>query len=535
MAKRMKQHEIDELMLSIPLLPKKFGDWMMKAPFKNQNYMFYKRKGKKKYGLCSKCGELVTYENKSKHNDYGRCPNCKSKVMYKAINIAKSFSDHEYVSILQKMGDGFIVRYFKVRRIFKTRNDNTSNFPDELLDTLHKPEMSYYEGSRVYISFNKSGATQFRYFEEEWAWKISDYRWVNERARGGMNNKELYRATDPFLYKRNLKSVLKNTKWKYSGLGHYKGSHMNIDDYIRTYEKYPSIEMLSKLNYQTLLYQIIYRSCWWGGIGGTLIMSEKRLGLSCEVFNRAKKLDLKIEGIEFISTLEECGRRLNDQQILWAIKNSNTETFTQLLKWITPQRIINYVEKYTDDRGDSSYTGNSPYKYKGHFTSIWRDYLQQCEKLELDTTNDFVLFPRNLKEKHDEYTEVIKLKADEKLNQGIKVQYNKWNDLLSYQAGSLRIEVAASHEMILEEGQTLRHCVGRARYAEVMAEGKKLILFIRKKDVPYYTVELDVEKMKVIQNRGFQNKGVNKEVKKFMNKWKVKKLMRVTNVKSKAI
>jgi len=62
-----------------------------------------------------------------------------------------------------------------------------------------------------------------------------------------------------------------------------------------------------------------------------------------------------------------------------------------------------------------------------------------------------------------------------------------------------------------------------------------LILFIRKKDAPYYTVELDVEKMKVIQNRGFQNKGVNNEVKKFMNKWAVKKLMRVTNVKSKAI
>ncbi|MBI9015348.1 MAG: hypothetical protein JEZ08_24150, partial [Clostridiales bacterium] len=296
MAKRIKQHEIDELMLDIPLLPKTFGDWMMKAPFKNQNYMFYKRKGKMKHGLCSKCGEFVTYENRSKHNDYGRCPNCKSKVMYKAINIAKSFVDHEYVSIMQKMGEGFIVRYFKVRRVFKTVNDDTSNFPDELLDTLHNPTMDYYEGSRVYISFNNHGVTQYRCFEEEWAWKTGDYRWVNERKRGGMNNKELLRASDPFFYKRNLKSVLKNTKWKYSGLDHYKGSHMNIDDYLHTYEKYPIVEMLSKIRLNNMLKDIVNQVSWYGStFTGAVILNQKKLGLDHETLSTVINLDLDLE------------------------------------------------------------------------------------------------------------------------------------------------------------------------------------------------------------------------------------------------
>jgi len=535
MAKRFKQDQIDELMKDAPLLPKTFGDWMRSTPFTGVNYMFYKRIKKKLHGYCSKCGELKIYENRKSHNDTGRCMNCKAKVTYKAINKAKSFVDDEIVSILQEMNDGYLIRYFKVRRIFKSVNDDTKSFPDVILKTLSYPSIGYYEGSRVYISFNKRGLSQYRYFEDAWSYLDGDCRWVNERKRGCINNKELLRASNPVMYKRNLKSVLKNSKWQYSGLNHFKGKCMNIDDYLSTYERYPAIEMLSKLNYQILLDQVIYRSCWWGGVSGVLKMNEKRLGLSSQVFNKARELNLKIEGIEFLNTLEEMDKKLSDKQILWAIKNTNTETFTQLLKWINPQKIINYVEKNTSDDGEDNYTGNSPYKYKGHFTSIWRDYLQMCERLELDTNNDFVLFPRNLKDKHDEFAELVKVKVSEELNQGIKVQYDKWNDSLSYRAGPLNIEVASSHELILKESQALRHCVGRASYAERMTDGKRLILFIRKNDKPFYTVEFDVEDMRVIQNRGMKNKDTNKEVKKFMNKWKVKKLMLLQKSKREAI
>jgi len=533
MAKRLKQHEIDALMENIPLLPKSFGDWMMKTPFQDMNYMFYKRIKNKMHGYCSKCGKLTIHEKKKSHNESGRCPNCRTKVTYKAINKAKTFQDNKIVSIIQKMGEGYIVRYFKVRRIFKSVNDSTKKFPEEILETLSKPSNGYYEGSRVYISFGKRGDTQYRNFEEAWSYSDGDYRWVNERKRGGINNKELLRASDPFIYKRNLKSILKISKWKYCGLDYYKGKHINIDDYIFTYEKYPSIEMLSKLGFKALLNQIIYRTNYYNGIGGLLNMHKKYLGLSGDVFNRAKRLNLKTEGIEFISTLEECGRYLSDRQVIWAIENTHTETFTQLLKWISPQKIINYIEKNSSDKYNRGFT------YKGsnrtYFATIWRDYLQQCESLDLDIINDFVLFPRDLEKKHIEFTELIKVNADKRLDKGIKVQYEKWNNLLSYQSGSLKIVVADSHEAILKEGQSQRHCVGGSRYSERMLKGKKLILFIRKNEIPYYTVEFDVQEMKVIQNRGYQNKGVNREVEKFMNKWRTKKLLPLMQVDTKAM
>lgn len=527
------QKKIEKLMAEVPPVPKGFENWIRKSAFKDNKYIFYKKVGSKVHGLCSACGEKVE-ASKAKHNEAGRCPACRAKITYKAINKAKSYEDTTIVSIMQRMRDGnHVVRYFKAFLKFKENGDDTSSFPNEILDRLSNPTMTYWEGSREIIKVQKNGNTIYEEYEELWHYGRSRYEWRKEHKRSSFFNKELLRDSNPFFYKKNLKGIVKNTKWKYSGLDHLKQDYMNITNYIYTWEQYPAIEMLSKLNYRTLLNQVIYRTCCWGGPSGILRMHEKRLGLSKNVLNTAIRLDLKMEGIEFVSTLEERGRNLTDEQIMWAIKNTHTETFTQVLKWISPQKLINYVEKNTDPVTKRGFTTSSA--DKNHFVTTWRDYLQQCEKLELDTKSNFILFPRNLQEKHEEYTKLIKLMRDEKLDQGIKVQYDKWNELLSYQAGSLRIEVAESHKLILEEGEALRHCVGSSRYSENMVEGRKLILFLRKNDEPYYTIEFDVEKMKVVQNRGLRNKEANNEVKKFVNKWKVKKLLSLMEMKSKAM
>lgn len=473
MSKKSKrlQEKIDELMTAVPPIPKGFEEWIRKSAFENSKYIFYKRKGSKVHGLCSSCKKTVEVKvNKAKHNQHG---------------------------------------------------EDTSAFPETILDKLIHPEMRYWEGSREVIEI-KNGITDIKEYEELYDWNLREYKWRKERRRSGFFNKICLREYTPIIYKRNLKGLLKNTKWEYSGLDHLKERSISITDYLYTYEQYPAIELLSKLNYPKLLNEIIRKTVWWSGVGGILKMNEKLLGLNKQVFNTAIRLNLSITGIEFVSTLNEVGRNLTDQQILWAIENSHLETFTQLLRFVSPQKLINYVEKYCDEE-------------KAHFITTWRDYLQQCEKLELDTKNDFVLFPRNLKEKHDEYTKLIRLMVDEKLDKGIKVQYEKWNNILSYQSGNLRLEVAGSHKLILEEGEALRHCVSSARYSENMVDGKKIILFIRKKDKPYYTIEFDVEKLKIIQNRGYKNEAPSKDIIKFVNKWKTKKLLNIREMKKVAM
>lgn len=515
------QEKIENLMKDVPELPNGFENWIKKSAFKDNKYIFYKRINSKIYGICSYCGKQVEI-SKAKHKGTGKCPACNKKIIYKAINKANRYIDTKIVSIIQKMNDGenYVVRYIEANLIFKDYEDNTENFPGLIPSKLTDPKLAYWEGSREIIKVKNEKST-YEEYEELYDWGNDRPEWKKERKRSMFFNKKLLRDSNPFIYKRNLNRLIKNSPWNYCGLNYLKKDHINITDYIYTYETYPALEMISKLNCTNLLEEIIYRYRCYGGIGGVLRMHDKMLGLNKNVFNTFVRLNLGFRGIEFANTIREIGKNLTDEQIQWAISNSDTETFTQLLRFTTPQKIINYVEKF----------GNGENK---HFLTTWRDYLQQCGKLKLDIKSSCVLFPKDLEEKHKEYTRLIKLMIDEELDRGIREQYKKWNKPLAYQSGNLRIEVAGNHKLILEEGVSLKHCVGSARYSENMAKGKRLILFLRNNNEPYYTIEFDVEELKIVQNRGIENEAPSVDVVKFINKWKVKKLLTIQNLQKKS-
>jgi DNA-directed RNA polymerase subunit RPC12/RpoP len=495
----------------VPPLPKDFEDWLKNKAFENSKYIFYKRIRKMIHGVCSHCGSRVMLENAT-HNKLGRCPECRAKVTFKAINKAKRYADWEIVSIIQKIKDGYVIRYFKGIMTFKNYGE-TDNFPNEILDTLKDPKFYYYEGSREIITFGKQDQTKWEEFERIYSWQIKGYEWKKEMKRSSFNNKELLRDSNPYFYKRNLKRLLKRSKWKYCGLDHYKGTHMNISNYLYVYEQKPALEYLCKLGLKRIVVEVVNRMVYWGN--SIVQLEEKRLGLDKESFVRAIKLDMGQREMEFQSFLSETKYKVSDQQFKWAVANTDTETFSQMLKYTTAHKIIKYIETQAV-KGDTR-----------HSITTWRDYMYQCNSLGMDVKNDFVIFPRNLIEKHDEYTQMIKENENKVLDEGIIRQHKKWSNKLNYQAGNLGIELAAGQKQLLDEGAALRHCVGS--YGFRMAEGRSLILFIRKNQEPYYTVELDVDKLEVKQCRGQRNKAPEKDVKHFLNKWKVKRLLAARN------
>jgi hypothetical protein len=429
--------------------------------------------------------------------------------MYKAINIAKSFIDHEYVSIIQKMGDGFIVRYFKVRRFFKTNTDDTKGFPDVILESLHEPTMDYYEGSRVHISFNRYGGTQFRYFEEEWSWKTGDYRWTNERKRSVMNNKELLRATDPFIYKRNLKSVLKNTKWKYSGLDYYKAGFMNIDDYLYTYEKHPGIELLSKIGLDNMLRDLVYQVKWQDSYYGVSVnLSKKRLGLDSETFAIAIKLNLNLDQLERFLKYKSYGHKINNQ-VFERIKDLDSRQFSKVIKHSKLVKAINYIEKQSKKFETE----------KRLALNTWVDYIGQCEYLKLNLDESIILYPRELYEKHDKYTKVIEDMKSAEIIRKVEDKHKIWSPKLDFSQGTLSIRVAATIDELKEEGGALGHCVGS--YGPRVANTDSIVLLVRTKaDVPFYTVQFRLDDQKVVQVQGMKRIEPTKRVSQFLEQWK---------------
>lgn len=516
-ARKPIQERIAELMNDIPELPKDFNSWIETKVMVNSNYIFYKKNGRKIHAVCSKCASSITLE-KATHNAMGKCPNCKKRSTLKAINKAKYYEATEIVSIIQKMCENrYVVRYFKIRKTFKNGED-TSNFPNEILSTLTEPHYSIWEGSREIVTIKKSGKSHWESFEELWDYNVGEWLWKKERKRSIFFSKELLRGSIPFMYKRNIKRLLKNTKWKYSGLGFFKGTHMNIADYLATYEHYPAIEMVCKMGSNNLLRSIVDTCDSFFGSYGVVKMHQKFLGVSKTVFQRAIRMDINVTKIEFLATLEELNYNITDEQAFWAINNVNTETFIQLLKYISAKKIISYVEEQaTNDT-------------LGHILRSWRDYLWQCEELGLDLKKSYFMFPNNLEERHLEYTKLIKTRRNKEIEDGIKKTFDKWKDL-DYKDGVFKLVVARNQQMIIAEGSSLGHCVGGSGYTSRMAKGTRLIIMIRKNNKPYSTIEFDPKRFEIIQNRGKNNKNMPDAV-DFADKWLKKHVERIKKSKS---
>ena len=150
--------------------------------------------------------------------------------------------------------------------------------------------------------------------------------------------------------------------------------------------------------------------------------------------------------------------------------------------------------------------------------SEYRDYLDLSEKLGDDLTSSFVLFPKNLRQAHDNAAKRLKIKIDAETQRNFRLAYERVMSHLDYQSDGLQIVCPNNPEEIVREGQALHHCVGG--YVDRVARKECLILFLRHCDdlaTPYYTVE--VRERKAVQVRGMKNADPTPEVQRFINSW----------------
>lgn len=121
----------------------------------------------------------------------------------------------------------------------------------------------------------------------------------------------------------------------------------------------------------------------------------------------------------------------------------------------------------------------------------YADYLDMCQNQHYDLKNSFVLFPKDMQKSHDRVAERIKNKADMKMREEFQSVYKRVKGQLDFEWDGMKIVYPASLDDIVDEGHTLRHCVGG--YVGKVAAKKTMILFLRRcKEVekPFYTVEM---------------------------------------------
>lgn len=169
-------------------------------------------------------------------------------------------------------------------------------------------------------------------------------------------------------------------------------------------------------------------------------------------------------------------------------------------------------------------------KQKSSFQE-YRDYLRMAAVAGLNLEDKEIRWPPHLRAAHDRLATAAKYEADAEKRRKFAEMSERCADL-AWERGGICIRPAATPEELVAEGKTLHHCVGG--YSDAHASGR-IILFIRHTRRPersWYTLNVDVEGKRIIQNHGYGNerspKGkllkIRPEVLDFVAAWEREKL-----------
>ena len=476
-AYQRKRQKIDAEMDKIPCVPDEMEKWIQQEIFPD-NYLFFSRKNKNRTEFsCTVCGDGSWRKKGWKHGEVTICPKCGNRV--KAYSRKQEKTAKVPVVLLQVCGDEWVERQFRAECIWKKGE---------------RKEIKLFEEMRIVIPKGKCWGTVYYgmltdadEFEQEF--------WDRNKA-----NKHALRS---FLYPRNLDEVLPYGNLQNSGLNLLCKTKINVNKFIIIYHKWPWLEYLAKAGMTNLAADIMEEGLWKEPkLINTCAKSLKdALRLDGNRTNRMKQINGGLNILEWLQHEQLNGWKISQDTLEYLQKKKvRLEDCQEILQELgSVTRMINYIKKQQV----------SPRK----LTQTWRDYLRMARDEGMDTSDDIIRFPKDLKFRHDQLVERInarrdeeRLKAERKKHANLDKQIRKhlpevrryfWED------DNYMIIPAGKCEELIEEGRALHHCVGSSGvYMNRMAEGKSWILFLRKKaelEKPYYTIEISMEDDRILQ------------------------------------
>lgn len=500
-AYRRKCQRIDDIMATIPCIPEGVETWLDKEIFPG-DYLFFK-KGKRTEYTCTACGAKSWKKKPWKHGKMTTCPKCGAAV--KAYSRRREVMKREPVVILQPHGEKWLERQCVVECRWSGEGKEIELY-EEIRAIIEKGEHygTLYYGTRRFADE----------FEQDW-W---DKNAINKRF------------VLSYLYPGNLPEVLPYGKLENSGLDVISREKvkLNVNRFITKYDGRPWIEYLIKAGLFRLAADITDRYyipeciCPYGcSLQGALQLDGNRV-------NRLKRLNGGLNILEWLQYEEESefdGRRIKISQEALEyldakkVSKENCEEILQVLGSVN--RMVNYLKKQKMSPNTVAQT--------------WRDYLRMARQEGIDTTDDIVRLPKDLKTRHDQLVERINARQNAERMEREKEKYARFNARIQehlpevkryfWEDDTYMIIPAGCCEELIEEGRTLHHCVGANDiYMSAMAEGRSWILFLRRKsdlDKPYYTIEINMHTDKILQYYSEYDRQPNKEViRKVLDKFK---------------
>lgn len=485
---------IDAAMSLIPDIPKDFEKWAFTDAV--PQYMYYEYG--KRIGLCTCCGKHHELKEQPKYGKEGTCPGCKRKVQYRTYKKKGRIHDWEYAALIQKIQGGYVLRFFALNQLIEQGTRSYGGMSE-----------------KIRITYNEQWNRQAIYSYHRYK-TTNKIRWCNGyeylSAYGGRKEEERCR-----LYPRNLRKILKGSKLEYSGMPEFArtGIEFYQQDFINKAKEYTGIEKLIKAEFYNLT-----NSCISYGSRAPIDLYQKRvkkvLGLTGEYYNLIRDKDPTWREYEVTEQCQDVGIRATWEQI--QKMSQYARNFAIYMRHSTPHKMLKYIEGLKSE---------GPYAMRNQEVNDYHDYLQLAAGLGYNLDDDWILYPKNLKERHDQLTEEqnerkaeLEKESDDKKDRKLKrtIKRKGWTRY-EMETEQLLIRLPKCAHEIRKEGNAQHHCV--ATYMDRMVAGETCILFIRKKEEPdksYYTVE--VRDDEVIQVRGKYNVAPSEDVEEFMKIFK---------------
>lgn len=485
---------IDAAMSLIPDIPKGFEKWAFTDAV--PQYMYYEYG--KRTGLCTCCGKHYELKEQPKYGKEGMCPGCKRKIQYRTYKKKGRIHDVTNAALIQKIPGGYVLRFFTLNQWIEQGIRRCRGMSE-----------------KIRITYNEQWNRQAIYSYHRYK-MTNKIRWCNGyeylSAYGGRKEEERCR-----LYPRNLRKILKGSKLEYSGMPEfaYTGIEFYQQDFINNAKEYAGIEKLIKARFYNLT-----NTCISYGSRAPIDLYQKQvkkvLGLTGEYYNLIRDKDPTWGEYEVTEQCQDVGIRATWEQI--QKMSQYARNFAIYMRHSTPHKMLKYIEGLKSE---------GPCATRNQEVNDYHDYLQLAAGLGYNLDDDWILYPKNLKERHDQLTEEqnerkveLEKESDDKKDRKLKrtIKRKGWTRY-EMETEELLIRLPECAHEIRKEGNAQHHCV--ATYMDRMVAGETCILFIRKKEEPdksYYTVE--VRDDEVIQVRGKYNVAPSEDVEEFMKIFK---------------
>lgn len=450
-------------------------------------YIFLSKiqKKKEREAVCGHCGHKFSVSKNVKPGQDGICPECNITARYRAMWTSSHHKDNGKICITHKVQGQLLIRWTNILRTFE--------------DAKYK--YHFYDYYRNLYLHSPKGPVIYAYdYKPTMSWGENWYRQKNGIVHHGKS----------FVYSNNLTEVFGNSYYHVDlNAGLKNAGKLSFASLLNNLKNIPAAEYLFKIGMPVLASEIAKVD-----LGDKTGFSEV-LGISKQYLPLYRKYNVSLLEHRIIKSSKTWVSEFSFENFrLLAFEYTDRDDIVDILKTMSFERFVNYFLKQKEANGK---------KKLQYSLMLYKDYLSMSESLKVDMSRKSLRFPRNIKEAHDlilpRFNKVKHKVDDEKFKLAVEKLYRGMKE---YAKGDYCIVFPSLRSELITEGQALNHCVGNDNYYKGHIAGSRMIFFVRmamKSDKPYFTMEIDMRELKIMQLHGFSHRSAPPEIRKFANEF----------------